>query len=250
MLGRNRVNSILFLGTSFLLGVGAGLVINAKDWTGFVSSYIPALATLVAAFYGAKFAFQFQSNKELIDEKKQRIVSANSAIFTLSRMANDLFNYQRDFINPVRNNKGAFIELRPTLHLEKEHIKLNIESLYFILQLEDRNLLGEIINVEEQYKLAIEIINQRSKIHIEEVQPIMEKAGFLSGNTNIVSAMEIEKILGNRIYSTILEISNDVIFNVDNTIESLKTVATKLKTCIKHTYPNEVIISFVLPEDS
>ncbi len=242
--------NIVALGTAFLLGVGAGLIVEGNDWTSFLTSYIPALATLVAAYYGAKYAFQFQTDKELSAERKHNIMSANTAIFTLSRMADNLFNYQTKIINPVRNNGAVFIELRPTLEFEKENIKFNIDSLYFILQTEDRNLLSEIILEQERYRVTVDAINRRSKMHLEEIQPLLEKAGFISNRANYVSDLDVEKILGNRLYSMMIESTNDVIHNVDSTLESIGILANKVKDVMKKIYPEDAIISFVLPKTS
>lgn len=230
-----------------MLGVGAGLIIQNEDWTSFLTSYIPALATLVAAFYGAKFAFDFQNKKELEEEKRHNLAAANKAIFTLSRMANSLFLYQRDFINPVRNKPGAYLELRPTANIEKEFVQLDIEPLHFLLDTDFRNLLSEIIIEFERYRLAIEVINLRSSLHLEEIQPALELAGFKAETTTLVTNEDIEKILGNRLYSMIKENTTEVIFHVDTTLESLKDIAIRFKESVKTIYPDGKIITFTLP---
>ncbi|HEY0562107.1 MAG TPA: hypothetical protein VGD04_02170 [Methylophilus sp.] len=241
------MNIVFTVGTAFLLGVGAGLIIQNEDWSSFLTSYIPALATLVAAFYGAKFAFEFQNQKELEEEQSHNLAAANKAIFTLSRMANSLFVYQRDFINPVRNKPGAFLELRPTANIEKEFIKLDIEPLHFLLDTDFRNLLSEIIIEYERYRLAIEVINLRSSLHIEEIQPALERACFKDDTTIMVTSEDLEKILGNRLYSMIRENTTEVIFHVDTTLESLKDVANRFKESVKTIYPDGKIIKFTLP---
>ena len=241
------MNKLFTIGTSFILGVGAGWLIQGRHWDIFLTSYIPALATLLAAFFGAKYDFLFQNDKELKTEKSNNIIAANKAMFTLSRMANSLYIYQRDVINPQRNNEAAFLELRPTLDMEKELIKLDIEGLYFLLQTEDRNLLGELIIEEKRYRTTIDVINARSKTHLQEVQPVLEKAGFISNSTKIVTHENIEDILGNRLYCVIKQSTEDVIFHVDSTVKSLKQVADKFKDGVKNVYPDIKIISFVLP---
>lgn len=228
--------------------MGAGLIIQSKDWNSLLTSYIPALATLVAAFYGAKFAFEFQNKKDIELAKKINVSSVNKTIFNLSRMANSLFVYQRDFINPVRNKPGIFLELRPIPEMNTESIQITPESLHFILDTDFRNLASEILIEEERFKTALNVINLRSILHLQEVQPLMERAGFTSGTTIIITAAEIEKILGNRICSMIKESTNEVIFHVDSTIESIKEISEKLKNSIKTIYPDEPIIAFVLPE--
>lgn len=239
------MNKILAYGATFILGVGAGWVIQGRHWDVFLTSYIPALATLLAAFYGAKYAFQFQTDKEREDNKKRNVVNGNNSIFTLTRMANKLIIYQRQIINPVRDSPARLLEMRPTQDLEKELIKLNIEALYFLLETDDRNLLGEVMVEEERYRSAIDAINIRSQLHLQEVQPLLESAGFVSGGD--YSFAQIEGTLGPRLYATIQQATDQVITHVDATLVSLKEVADKLTASIKKQYPNEIVIGFTLP---
>ncbi|MEZ0272930.1 MAG: hypothetical protein ACAH18_12625 [Methylophilaceae bacterium] len=232
--------------SAFILGVGAGWLIQGRHWDVFLTSYIPALATLLAAFYGAKYAFQFQKDKELEDIKKRNLVSANASIFALSRMANNLFIYQRDVINTVRNSPGRFLELRPTLDLEKEYVQLNFDTLAFLLETEHMNLLGEVIAETEKYRSAIDAINGRSRLHLQTIQPQLEQASFPAQNQ--ISIQQIEECLGDRLTTTLRESTDQVIEHVDSAIISLKDVADRLRRSIKLLYPNDKVIGFSLPE--
>ncbi len=107
-MGHLNLNRVIAFGTAFILGVGAGWIIQGEYWSIFLTSYIPALATLLAAFYGAKYAFKFQIDKEAENKRKLDLVSANSAIFTLMRMANALVVYQKRHINVVRESPMRF----------------------------------------------------------------------------------------------------------------------------------------------
>ena len=240
------MKKIIALGAAFILGVGAGWIIQGRYWDVFLTSYIPALATLLAAFYGAKYAFQFQNDKELKDTNKRNLINTNAAIFSLSRMANKLYIYQRDIIEPARDKQVRFLELRPTLDIEKERVKLDIESLYFLLETDYRNLLSEVIIEEERYRSAIDDINTRSKIHLLEVQPLLEKSGLTAGGTYTIH--EIEMLLGNRLYLMLQQSTEQIISNVDRTLVSLKQVSNKLRDGIKVLYPDEKVIHFTLPE--
>jgi hypothetical protein len=245
MLGRNKMSKIIPLGTAFILGVGAGLVIQGESWSNFLTSYIPALATLVAAYYGAKFAFQFEENKEERALKKQNLVNANNCLFSMSRMANKLAVYQRDIINPFRNDPMRFIAINATSELEKESVKLDINSLYFILQTNDKNLLGEVVTEEERYRAAVDTINLRSEYHLKYIQPALESAGFISGNK--YSLAQLRDMLGPLHYDTLVNATEQVIEYVDNTILSIKLVADSLKDSVKKQYPNETVLGFSLP---
>lgn len=236
------MNKIVTVGVPFILGAGAGWIVKGEHWNVFLTSYVPALATLVAAFYGAKYAFQFQKDKEKEDNKRRNVVNGNSAIFNMMRMTNTLRTVQRQIIDPARDRPVRFLQMQPTLHLINDDIKLNIETLYFLLETEARNLLGELVTEEARYQSALDAINERSRLHREEVQPVLERAGIVQGGD--YSLAQIENALGNRLYTTIQQATEQAIDHVDSTVVSLKQVSDKLTASLKKQFPNETIISF------
>lgn len=236
------------LGITFILGAGAGWILNGKHWDVLLTSYVPALATLVAAFYGAKYAFQFQRAKEKDDEKKRNVINSNAAIFTLIRMICTLRDIQKQVIEPARNVPFRFIQMRPALRFIKDEIELNIESMYFLLETEDKTLLSELVMESDRYHSAIGTYNERSRIHREDVQPLLERAGFVQGG--IYSSETIKTMLGDRLYITIQQATDATIEQVDETLISLNIFADKLRTCLKKQYPDETIIRFEIIDTS
>ena len=241
------MHRIFTYGVTFIFGVGAGWIAQGNYWDVLLTSYVPAVATLIAAFYGAKYAFQFQREKEIEDNKRRNVVNGNSAIFSMALMASKLVNFQKQIIEPVRSNSQTrFLEMYPTLDLEKDDIKLDIESLYFLLETDDRNLLGEVSAEEGRYRSALDAINERSRLHRQEVQPLLERAGFVQGVGNYSDA-QLEHALGNRLYTTLQQATEETIYHVDSTVISLKQITDKLRASLKKQYPNETIISFTIP---
>jgi hypothetical protein len=238
----NNITKIIFLmGVPFILGVGAGWIVQGRHWDVFLTSYVPALATLVAAFYGAKYAFQFQKDKAKGDERRLNVVNGNSVIFTMMRMITTLRNVQKQIIEPSRSQPAPFLQMRPTQYFSHD-IRLNIESLYFLLETDERNILGEVVIEDQRYQSAVQSINERSRIHKEEVQPLLERAGVVEGVD--YSLRQIENALGERLYKTLQLVTEDMINDVDGTILSLKAVADKLRESLKRIYPDDKIISF------
>jgi len=238
----NKINRIVTFGVPFIFGVGAGWIVQGRYWNVFLTSYVPALATLIAAFYGAKYAFQFQRDKEKEEIKKRNIVSGNSTIFSMMRMTTALRNIQIQIIDPARNRPARFLQMRPSLPLIDDEIRLNIESLYFLIETDERNILGELVTEEARYRTALNTINERSRLHREEVQPLLERAGIVEGGD--YSLAQIEAALGNRRYITIQQATEQAIDHVDNTVVSLQQVANKLRASLKKAYPDETIIGF------
>jgi hypothetical protein len=240
-MNNNITKIIISLGIPFILGVGAGWIVQGRHWDVFLTSYVPALATLVAAFYGAKYAFQFQKDKAKEDERRLNVVNGNSVIFTMMRMITTLRNVQKQIIEPARLHPARFLQMRPAQYFGND-IKLNIESLYFLLETDERNILGEVVIEEQRYLSAVQSINERSRIHREDVQPVLERAGVVEGGD--YSLRQIENALGERLYKTLQLVTEDMVNDVDGTILSLKTVADKLRESLKRIYPDDKIIGF------
>lgn len=233
-------------GITFILGVGAGWIAKGSHWDVLFTSYVPALATLVAAFYGAKYAFDFQRKKEEADKKKKDLVSANIASFNLMRMANSLLVIRKQVIDPFRGKPTAFLEIPALLHTIEEDIRINAESLYFLLETKERNLLPEIIVEERRYVTAIHSINERSTLHRNEIQPLLESAGVKQGGE--YSREQLKQALGERMFITINMATDQVITHVDETISSIQAVSNKFADCMKIMYPDEYVMRYSLPE--
>lgn len=213
----------------------------------FLNTFIMSLTTLLAAYFGAKFAFDFQINKEEQYQINKNRVSGNLAIFKLIAMINSLLSYQRQVIEPVRTKPTAFIEMSPTLPQVKDHISIDIDSLSFLFDAEDPNLIGELSIEEARYEAAIAAINDRSTFHRNEVQPTLDEAGMKSGG--YYSHENLQNALGERIFNTLHQSTRQVIDHTDSTILSLNEIAAKLTISLKKQFPNERIISVSIPKD-
>lgn len=238
---------VTIVGLSFILGAAAGWIAEGRFLNILFTSYVPALATLLAAYFGAKYAFAFQRNKEIEDTKRKNIVNGNVVIFNILQMINNLLIYQKQIIDPVRGKPSAFLEMSPTTQLSKEEISLDLNGIYYILNTEDINLLGEISVEVSKYHKALDAINERSLIHIRQVQPTLEKAEIVQGNDYLPE--QIEGAIGNRLYVSMHESTKQVIEHVDNTLLSLQEVCRKLTQSLEKQFPGEAIISILIPEE-
>jgi len=90
------------------------------------------------------------------------------------RMYNKLLNLQKELIDPIRNRPMYFIEMNATTPQKNDEITINIESLYFLLETEDKNIIGELANVYAQYISTLDAIDSRSQLHRTEAQPLLE----------------------------------------------------------------------------
>jgi hypothetical protein len=243
------IGSKVSIGTAFILGASAGWFAKAGDVNFLFTHYVPALVTLLAAYFGAKHAFDFQSNREKHEQRKKSIVSGNLAIFKLSDMLDTLLSYRNEIIEPARNKPISFLEMNATIPQVREHISIDFDSLAFLLGTDDKNVLGEVARDVARYNEAFVSINERSRVHRYEVQPALASAGFVSGGS--YSVEDIIGVLGEPLYQTLCNATNQVTDNVDSTIDSMGATATKLTTSLREQFPDEYkdIISILLPTE-
>jgi len=232
----------------FFAGAAFGGLVEGRLISALFKDYVPALVTLLAAYIGASYAFKLQSDKEDRENQQGNIVAGNLAIFNILRKLNILINYQRQIITPIRGKRTAFLEMQPTLHLLEEDIRLDLNSLSFLLNSDNPDLLGELSVEESKFQSALDAINKRSKIHLKQVQPKMERASVVEGDD--YTFQQIEQILGQRLYVTIHKATDQVIDHVDSAVSSLQEVGEKLANTMKELYPNENIISLAVIESS
>lgn len=232
----------------FFIGVVFGSLLEGKLIGILFKDYVPALATLLAAFIGASYAFRLQSKKEERGERRKNIIAGNIAVFNILRMLNTLLSYKTQVIDPVRGKKTAFIEMQPTLHLLEPDVELDLASLAFLLESDDPNILGEISVEYSRFQKALDAINQRSHLHMQQVQPILEKRGFVEGAD--YTFKQIEHALGNRLYITLGQATEQVINHVDSTIISLQETGAKVTGVLKTLYPEEKVMGVAVADFS
>jgi len=244
MKGDHQVVAVVII---FFLGATFGGLVEGKLATAIFDDYVPALATLLAAFIGASYAFRLQSEKEERDTQKRKILAGNLAVFNFIRMINTLLNFQVQIIDPIRGKNTAFIEMQPTLHLLELDVDLVLEELAFLLETDNPNLLGELSIERSKFQKALDAINHRSKLHLEQVQPILENAGIEEGED--YTFQKIEQALGNRLYATMHQATDQVISHVDSSISSLQETGNELATMLKKLFPKEKVVSLADPEN-
>jgi hypothetical protein len=240
-----NTNTSILVGVAFILGAGAGWIAKGKYVDYLFTHYVPAVVTLLAAFYGAKFAFEFQSGKEKKEENNKKIVSGNLAIFKLITMINSLLSYQSQIIEPIRGKETAFLEMSPTLPQEKDNISIDLDSLAFLFGTNDQNLVGELSVEVARYDAAVAAINDRSMVHRREAQPSLDAAGVKNGGN--YAHEDIRRVLGERLFHTLHQSTDQVILHVDTTVLSLKEMSDKLTKALKGLFPDERIISVGMP---
>lgn len=221
----------------FFLGMQFQGMIDQKFTNIKFNDYIPALVTLLAAFLGARYAFSLQNEKIKRDQIQSNVAAGNKAVFLISRQINELDTIKEQIIDPERNQDIKFLTIRPFFLRDLEHLKFDTDALSFLLQTDHRELLSELTIEEARFQQTINAVNRRSHLHLKEIQPLLEKAGFIEGNNYTISF--IRDALGDRIFTSLQRATDDMIHHVDKTLDTLTVMVNKLSNSLSEIYPKE-----------
>ncbi len=226
---------------TILSGIVIGISIREMSFNAFCTIVLPALAALGAAFGGAKYAFELHVKKQEKELINRNLGSGNKAIFSLVMKYNKLTNFDAQILKHFEGSPKAFLEMPPVLDLTKNEVILDIDSISFLLETKYMNLLAEISIAVAKYDSAIDAINSRSRFHINIIQPALEEAGIIEHKN--YNKDDIEKALGPRLYTTIIQSTQQVSDHTKETIIFLEQITNQLTNALKELFPGRNIIS-------
>lgn len=212
-----------------------------------VSDAITAASTLLAAFLGAWLAYRLQDNSRQRDEANTKISAANKAIFIVFQQVNSLRLFQMDFIDPHRRDPGIFISMSPIMQEDHKSIRYDFDGLNFLLGTKHKQLLLDLFIEQQRFEAAIQAINYRSELHIQQVQPSLALAGIKEGVDYPGEAFA--SALGPLLFKTMQRQTEQVIYHVDRTVRSLQEIKTKMQVVFRDLFPNNTFLDFELLEN-
>ena len=208
----------------------------------------PAVVPLGAAFLGAWFAFKINDNARARQTVRDQVAAVNKALFVLIRQVNSLIGIQTQIINPARQHPSRFIAMRALLPVSSGLPTLDVDSLSFLLETDDRELLWKMQVEQERFEATLQAINERSRFHLEVLQPRMEAAGIVEGTE--YTEDQIRNALGNNLVLLMQRATDDAIQRVDKTVESNSVLTDKVYVAMKRRFPKHTIIRLAPKEPS
>jgi len=214
-----------------------------------IKELIPSLTTLLAAFFGAWFAYLFMTKQKLKEIRETNITAANRAIFVLLQQLNCLKLIQKDSLDPVRDSPEAFLSMLPILPDDHSEMRFDFQSLNFLLSTKYKQLLLDIWLEQQRFREAIRILNYRSNLHFSEVQPRLIAAGIQERKDYPVEMFV--QALGTHLFMTLKRTTEQVFYNVDRTINSMDKLRVRLNAGLKDLFPEGEFLKFeIIKEDT
>jgi len=180
---------------------------------------INSLSTLFAAFLGALAAFLLQDwrNKRREDARKRSAV--NRAIFDLSMLWNDLEQYRKEIIEPVRTSSAPWLNMQANVSTQFHNLSFNFDELFFLVDAEKADLLQKLFLEESRYRITLDIIEERSKIVLSWLQPKMESLGYTKDGK--IDIKELESKLGPDLTYKLKSLTDAIIQFIDENLTSM-----------------------------
>jgi hypothetical protein len=199
-----------------------------------------AVATLVAAFAGAFFAYKFNADRETKRKEEIDLASANRAIFTLIRAYNYIAVFNKQFIQPYKDSPMAYVAIQPSLGNSNPDLKLDYDSISYLISEKKSEILTELTEFEELFVIFLETVKTRNHIHLNSVQPAMEDAGFVQGSP--VTLGEIDGFLGDRTSSIMKGLTSELIDMVQRGEGQSEELIKKLHKIMVEIFPGKNVV--------
>ncbi len=200
------------------------------------------IATLIAAFAGSYLAYHLSARREDRKLRESRVTAGNKALFTLVQQLNRLSNIRNQFIDPVRQNDARALAMRPVMQVQGTQLRIDFESLDFLLELKPHLCMALMLE-QDRYETAESIINLRSRMHHDEVQPALEKAGYVDGGG--YTPQQFRSMLGERLLTRIVIATDAMIGMVDEAILTSTKMNADLWAVLKEKFPEHKFIQAV-----
>jgi len=201
-----------------------------------------ALTTLVAAFGGAWFAFLLQNRKEKKREENANTEALNKVQITLTQQLNALTIFNKDFIQPYKNHPINWVAVPAAPHRGYSKLQIDGGSLAFLVEKDSSILISKILVVEEKFKEVINLINLRSNIHVQQLQPKLAEMGFVEGQPFNFSLEEVESMLGTQLVSGLKRLTASLIAITEDAIKSHEEIIKEIKMTGVKIFPKKRIL--------
>jgi hypothetical protein len=240
-LGQKILKNLLRIGIFELIAFLALLVILVGFWTGALNakSATPLiLSSFLSTFCGATYAFRLNLNKEADLRRDSQRAALQLALFTMARQYNSLVNLWQSVKDWEKRGDRA-INMRALQAPSYEGLTQDFEQLAFLLETSNPMLLLSLTVEQDHFMQTMLAFDRRNKFYIDEVLPEVDKKNL---NKKVMTLTEMQGAIGERIFKTIENDTNEMFTHLSMILSSLPVTANKLLDLAKAEYPNEKFI--------
>ena len=205
------------------------------------------LTTLANVFTGAWAAFRYQEFRQINEVVDKNIAASNRALYTLFNLWNIQRQYQKEVIEPERGKPDVWLNMSATLTYSFGLTAFQANELSFLLQTPHAQIYADLMLEEQRFQGAMNMIELRSGILLNQVSPRLSAAGVVVGTP--LPEPDLNTLLGIDIVHKLKGITEGIIGNIDENVISLKAVHDNLRSAFEALYPDREIVEIRFDEE-
>lgn len=221
------------------------------DWIDAATKFFEIVATgavtIVAAFYGAKYAFQLEETRVKKQSDEMQVKGVNRVLFDLSRTYNHFLAIRRQFIDDYRNLPECYIAMPAMSDATWSGPTFEFESLAFLLRSSDPNVMGQLALLEQEIATTILLLKQRSDVHINQAQPLLER--LFEQHGDMIPERAIRQSLGTRITAILENTTTQIIESVDDILRRTIEMIGVVRGHARPMFPGYPLLDMRPPDD-
>lgn len=226
---------VVFAIGGFIIGNYLALE-HISNW---LKEFTNPVATLLAAFLGAYYAFLLNEKKEFRRERKKHVQGGNRVIFGLIRIYNQFSAINGQFIRPHLSSQFRALEILPAVGSLGGFQPFDTNDVAVFIEGNNPALSSEITKLEMEASATFELIALRSRTHLE-AQAKLDAAKV--PNNTVLTKYQLEAIIGPALLKQLVMATDDMITSVDSIISGCADLIPQLNEDLKKIFKGHQII--------
>jgi len=204
-----------------------------------------AILTGISTLIGALYAFRLTERKEQESEQARRIHELNKALFSVGRQLNAI-QYIREELSPYDTNEKRLFGCKAAMPPDYSDLRVDFESLSFLLDSPDPDLLLRLSVEQDGFHQAIRAISLRAQYFVDQFQPAVMASGIMPGPFTLNDAREK---IGSLVFDSALNYTTSMFTALEEALPRIQKVSVELEGLSRQLYPGERFLRFTLKKD-
>lgn len=164
------------------------------------------LGALIGGYVASRIAYRLQVRATEKREREQGLVEAHRLMFCIIQQLNTILLVWSDHFSRYVDNPGRFMNAPATTPFDLVRHVIDVANMTILLDCKaGRAVLYDLNIAQEAYREALLILNERSRVHRESLQPALEKS-TLNGQ-DVTNEMMMDEI-GERLVLTMIGLTD------------------------------------------
>lgn len=196
------------------------------------------ILAFIGTFFGAWAAFRFELTERTRSARKDESAAGRRALLVLCNQYGHTKRYYEQALKEYVNDEFRWLKLQP-FDAFHSFLRLDVNSLGFLLDSPEPNLIQEILLAEEAFLKLVTTVHQRNNVHLNQLQVAIQTltADFIPSNED-----KIREILGQRLVAVLKDLTNST-YDLTESILKLNEVSfNRLNTYLNQHYPDFTLL--------